>query len=77
MKNIPFFQTKKSLLESIQVESSLEQLGEGTKTPEFVRPTEGNGHTLLVPIISDKYQFTGKFFEYVFNGELFVFKAVR
>lgn len=77
LKNIPFFQTKKSLLESIQVESSLEQLGEGTKTPEFVRPTEGNGHTLLVPIISDKYQFTGKFFEYVFNGELFVFKAVR
>jgi hypothetical protein len=77
LRNIPFFKTKKNLLQSIQVESSLEQVVEGKKSPDFVRPAEGNGYTLLVPIISDKYQFTGKYFEYVFDGELFVFKAGR
>jgi hypothetical protein len=77
LKNIPFFKTKKSLLQSIVCESSFEQVAQKETPPEFVRPTEGNGYTLLVPIISDNYQFSGKFFEYVFDGELFVFKAVR
>ena len=77
LKNTPFFKTKKNLLQSIQVESSFEQVVQSEKTPDFIHPTEENGYTLLVPIISDKYQFAGKFFEYVFDGELFVFKAVR
>ena len=77
LKNAPFFKAKKDLLEKIQVESSFEQVVQREREPTFVRPTEANGYTLLVPIISDQYQFSGKFFEYVFDGELFVFRAAR
>ena len=70
IESVPFFKTKKALLSSIQFGYGIDSDAEFrfVKTPEY---------TLLVPIISDEYRFSGKFFKYVFDGSKFVFSGVQ
>ncbi len=73
IERMPFFQTKKSLLSHISIEYGSEAADAGA----VLRLVRTKNHTLLVPIISDRYEFSGKFFKYVFDGARFVFSGVQ
>ncbi len=70
---MPIFQTKKSLLSDISIEYG----GEAADTGAVLRLVRTKKNTLLVPIISDRYEFSGKFFKYVFDGARFVFSGMQ
>jgi len=71
--NHPFFKTKRTLLSEIQFESRVQDNGE---RPEF-EFSKTNGHILLVPIISERGDFSGKFFKYIFDGKRFGYSGTR
>lgn len=73
IERMPFFQTKKSLLSHISVEYGSEAADAGAG----LRLVRTKNYTLLVPIISDRYEFSGKFFKYVFDGTRFVFSGLQ
>jgi hypothetical protein len=70
---MPFFQTKRSLLSNISIEYGSEAADAGAA----LRLVGTKDHTLLVPVISDRYAFSGKFFRYVFDGMRFVFSGMQ
>jgi hypothetical protein len=73
MERMPFFQTKRSLLSDISIEYG----GEVADAGATLRLVGTKDHTLLVPVISDRYEFSGKFFRYVFDGMRFVFSGMQ
>jgi hypothetical protein len=73
IQRIPFFQTKRALLSDISIEYSSEAEDAGAG----LRLVNKKDLTLLVPIISDKFEFSGKFFRYVFDGGRFVFSGIQ
>ena len=73
LEKAPFFKTKRALLSDIQFASKVSDDGD---RPEFQLKKE-NGPTLLVPIISDRDDFSGKFFKYVFDGKRFAYSGVE
>jgi hypothetical protein len=73
LEKAPFFKTRRALLSDIQFASKVSDDGD---RPEFQFRKE-NGPTLLVPIISDQDDFSGKFFKYVFDGKRFAYSGVE
>lgn len=73
MEKAPFFKTKRALLSDIQFVYTVSDDGD---RPKFQFKKE-NGPTLLVPIISDRDDFSGKFFKYVFDGKQFAYSGVE
>ena len=73
VEKAPFFKTKRALLSDIQFAYTVSDDGD---SPSFQFKKE-NGPTLLVPIISDRDDFSGKFFKYVFDGKWFVYSGVE
>jgi hypothetical protein len=73
LEKTPFFQTKKNLLSRIEIEygSDADEAGAG------FRFSKNGNTTFLVPVISDQFQFSGKFFKYVFDGKKFVFSGFQ
>ena len=73
VEKAPFFKTKRALLSDIQFGYTVSDDGD---RPEFQFKKE-DGPTLLVPIISDQNDFSGKFFKYVFDGKWFAYSGVE
>jgi hypothetical protein len=75
---VPFFKTKRELLTQISFTAapsiSNDQLF--SEVPDFQFSKE-NGQILLVPIISDDYDFSGKYLKYVFDGKYFTYKGIQ
>jgi hypothetical protein len=73
MEGVPFFQTKKALLENIQITYG----GEAEEAGAEFRLLKEKGYTFLVPVISERYQFSGRFFKYVFDGKRFGYTGIQ
>jgi hypothetical protein len=69
----PFFQTKKNLLSRVEIEYG----GEAEEAGAEFRFSKKGKPTFLVPVISDQFQFSGKFFKYEFDGKVFVFSGFQ
>jgi hypothetical protein len=73
MEKALFFKTRRALLSDIQFVYTVSDDGD---RPEFQFKKE-DGPALLVPIISDQNDFSGKFFKYVFDGKWFAYSGVE
>jgi hypothetical protein len=69
-KSVPFFKTKKESLTEIT-------LWQRPEEPAEIKFSKANGGTLLIPLISDNHEFSGKFLKYVFDGTCFNYSGVQ
>lgn len=73
IERFPFFKTKRELLSEIQFGWN----DSGDEERPAFKYSQSNGYTLLVPIISDRGDFSGKHFKYVFDGKQFAYGGVQ
>jgi hypothetical protein len=73
IKSVPFFRTKKELLSHIEINYGYDSLQAGAE----IKFEKTNGYTVQIPAISGRDQFSGKFLQYIFDGNNFVYRGVK